>query len=100
VALVGLALLILLVVLGVQLVPTLVDHFGYRTFYSQMEPSGDRYLLETKIRTWIPGASIRCVVIDAKGERQTYVVESISEGRAELQQKIAASTRPSTGFPP
>ncbi len=92
VVLAGLVLFISLAALVVQFTPTWIDHFGYRTYYSQMEPNGDRYLLEAKVWNWIPGDAVRCVVIDADGGRQTYGVGSLSAGQEELQQKIAANT--------
>jgi len=56
-----------------------LDRFGYERFYSRMEPDGRRFQLERKVRSWLPGPELRCVVIDIDGARAVHAVAECAE---------------------
>lgn len=78
-ALFGPAAIVAIALFAPQLSTSAVDRFGYERFYSRTEPDGRRFQLERKVRSWLPGPELRCVVVDVDGARTVHAVAECAE---------------------
>lgn len=90
------------VALVVAFGPSVLDRLGYERYYARTAPDGRTFRLERKVITWMPGPTVRCVVVESDGRQW---IHALAEGEPsdEPEQRIRSALResiPPPGSPP